>query len=95
MTADRRPDEIEVDRLDQQLATAENGDMTALTKAVATYETQLATAHEKGENHRQRERVDGAGDGDPHRRCPDSTPPRVRRVVWHYLLSTPCILKCL
>ncbi|SDJ91022.1 hypothetical protein SAMN05216226_111135 [Halovenus aranensis] len=52
MTADRRPDEIEVDRLDQQLATAENGDMTALTKAVATYETQLASAHEKGESDR-------------------------------------------
>jgi hypothetical protein len=54
MTADRRPDEIEVDRLDQQLATAENGDMTALTKAVAIYETQLATAHEKGESDRCR-----------------------------------------
>jgi hypothetical protein len=44
MTADRRPDKIEVDQLDQQLATAENGDMTALTQAIATYETQLATA---------------------------------------------------
>ncbi len=54
MTTDRRPDEIEVDRLDQQLATAENGDMTALTKAVATYETQLATAHEKEESDRYR-----------------------------------------
>jgi hypothetical protein len=54
MTADRRPEEIEIDRLDQQLATAENGDMNALTKAVATYETQLATAHEKGEPDRYR-----------------------------------------
>jgi hypothetical protein len=54
MTADRRPDEIEVDRLDQQLATAENGDMTALTQAVATYETQLATADEKAESDRYR-----------------------------------------
>jgi len=55
MTADRRPDEIEVDRLDQQLSTAENGDMNALTKAVATYEAQLATAHEKGESDRYRD----------------------------------------
>ena len=54
MTADRRPEEIEIDRLDQQLATAENGDMNALTKVVATYETQLATAHEKGESDRYR-----------------------------------------
>jgi hypothetical protein len=54
MTADRRPDEIEVNRLDQQLATAENGDMTALTQAVATYETQLSTADEKGEADRYR-----------------------------------------
>ncbi len=42
MTADRRPDEIEVDRLDQQLATAEPGDMNALTKAVATEDLSLA-----------------------------------------------------
>ncbi|MGQ3331225.1 hypothetical protein [Halorubrum sp. FL23] len=54
MTADRRPEEIEIDRLDQQLATAENGDVNALTRAVATYETQLATAHEKGESDRYR-----------------------------------------
>ena len=54
MTTDRRPDEIEVDRLDRQLVSAENGDITALTQAVATYETQLAAADEKGESDRYR-----------------------------------------
>lgn len=54
MTVDRRPDEIELDKLDQQLANADRGDITALTQAVATYETQLASADESGESSRYR-----------------------------------------
>jgi len=54
MTVDRRPDEIELDELDQQLANADDGDVTALTQAVATYETELATAHEEGTSDRYR-----------------------------------------
>jgi hypothetical protein len=52
MPTDRRPDTVEVDILDQQLASADDGDVTALTQAVATYETQLASAHEAGESER-------------------------------------------
>lgn len=54
MTTDRRPEKIELDRLDQQLASAAGGDMTALTRAVATYETQLATAHSEEDSDRYR-----------------------------------------
>jgi hypothetical protein len=54
MTTDRRPDKIELDGLDQQLASADDGDVTALTRAVATYETRLSTAHEDGESDRYR-----------------------------------------
>jgi hypothetical protein len=54
MTTDRRPDEIELEGLDQQLASAEDGDMTALTQAVATYEARLASAHEAEESDRYR-----------------------------------------
>ena len=54
MTTDRRPDEIELDELDQQLANADDGDVTALTQAVATYETQLRSAHESGDSDRYR-----------------------------------------
>jgi hypothetical protein len=52
MPTDRRPDTVEVDILDQQLTSADDGDVTALTQAVATYETQLASAHEAGESER-------------------------------------------
>lgn len=54
MITDRRPDEIELEELDQQLANASDGDVTALTQAVATYETQLASAHEAGKSDRYR-----------------------------------------
>ena len=54
MTIDRRPDEIELDELDQQLADANNKDVTALTQAVATYETQLQSAHESEDSDRYR-----------------------------------------
>jgi len=54
MTTDRRPDKIELDGLDQQLASADDGNVTALTRAVATYETRLSTAHEDGESDRYR-----------------------------------------
>ncbi|WP_367175747.1 hypothetical protein [Haloarcula rubripromontorii] len=54
MTTDRRPDKIELDELDQQLADADNGNVSTLTQAVATYETQLASAHEEGESDRYR-----------------------------------------
>jgi len=54
VTPDRRPDKIELERLDEQLASAENGEITALTQAVATYETQLTTAHEEGKSDRYR-----------------------------------------
>jgi hypothetical protein len=54
MPTDRRPDTVEVDILDQQLTSADDGDVTALTQAVATYETQLASAHEAGESERYR-----------------------------------------
>ena len=54
MTVDRRPDEIELDKLDQQLANADRGDTTALTQAVATYETQLASVDESRESDRYR-----------------------------------------
>jgi len=54
MPTDHRPEEIELAGLDQQLASAEDGEMAALTRAVATYETALATAHEAGESDRYR-----------------------------------------
>jgi len=54
MAKDRRPDKIELEELDQQLARAENGDVTALTQAVATYETQLVAAQESDESDRYR-----------------------------------------
>lgn len=54
MTTDRRPDEVELETLDQQLADADNGDVTAVTQAVATYEAQLSSAHaaEKSDRYR-------------------------------------------
>lgn len=54
MAKDRRRDTVELEELDQQLATAGNGDVAALTQAVATYETQLASAHESEESDRYR-----------------------------------------
>ena len=54
MPPDRRPEEIELAGLDQQLASAKDGEKAALTQAVATYETALATAHEAGESDRYR-----------------------------------------
>ena len=52
MTPDRRPDEVELEGLEQQLADADNGDLTALTQAVAIYEARLASAHEADESDR-------------------------------------------
>jgi len=54
MPKDRRPDAVELEELDEQLATADDGDVTALTQAVATYETRLASAHEAEESDRYR-----------------------------------------
>jgi hypothetical protein len=54
MTVDRRPDEIKLEGLEQQLADANDGDMTALTQAVAIYEARLASAHEADESDRYR-----------------------------------------
>lgn len=54
MANDRRPDTVELEELDQQLATAKDGDVTALAQAVATYETRLAAAHEAEDSDRYR-----------------------------------------
>ena len=54
MTVDRRPDEIELEGLEQQLADADNGDVTALTQGIATYEARLTSAHEADESDRYR-----------------------------------------
>jgi hypothetical protein len=54
MPPDRRPEEIELAEFDQQLTSAKDGERAALTQAVATYETALATAHEAGESDRYR-----------------------------------------
>ena len=54
MARDRRPDKVEIEDLDQQLARANNGDVTPLSQAVATYETRLASAHESSESNRYR-----------------------------------------
>jgi hypothetical protein len=54
MTPDRRPDEVELEGLEKQLADADNGDVTALTQAVAIYEARLASAHEADESDRYR-----------------------------------------
>ena len=51
---DRRPDEVELEGLEQQLADVDNGDLTALTQAVAIYEARLASAHEADESDRYR-----------------------------------------
>ena len=50
MTPDRRPDEVELEGLEQQFADAVNGDVTALTQGVATYEARLGSAHEADES---------------------------------------------
>ena len=52
MVPDRRPDPIEIEALEQQLATADDGDVAALMQAVATYEAELSSAHEQGESDR-------------------------------------------
>ena len=52
MTPDRRPDEVELEGLEQQLADVDNGDLTALTQAVAIYEARLASAHQADESDR-------------------------------------------
>ena len=49
-----RSDEEQVGELDDLLVTIHNGDSTALHQAVATYETQLASAHELGNSDRYR-----------------------------------------
>jgi hypothetical protein len=54
MLTDSCPEKVELAGLDQQLASAEDGEMAALTRAVATYETALATAHEAEESDRYR-----------------------------------------
>jgi hypothetical protein len=52
MVPDRRSDPIEIGALEQQLATADDGDVAALMQAVATYEAGLSSAHEQGESDR-------------------------------------------
>ena len=54
MPRDRRPDKVEIEELEKQLARASNGDVTPLSQAVATYEIRLASAHESGESNRYR-----------------------------------------
>jgi len=53
-SANYGPEPIEIDELDQQLAAANSGDMAALTQAVATYESALASEDETGSNTRYR-----------------------------------------
>ena len=55
MTVDRRPDEVELEGLEQQLADADDGDVTAVTQAIAIYEARLASAHEAEETDRYRD----------------------------------------
>lgn len=52
MVPDRRSDPIEIEALEQQIATADDGDVAALMQAVATYEAELSSAHEQGESDR-------------------------------------------
>ena len=52
MGTDRRSDEIELEEVDKQLAAADNRDQTALSQAVALYETELTSAHEAEESNR-------------------------------------------
>ncbi len=52
--SDYGPEPIQIKELDQQLATADEGDTTALTQAVATYESALASADESGSSNRYR-----------------------------------------
>jgi hypothetical protein len=54
MTTDRRPDTVELEGLDNQLADADNKNTTALTQAVATYEARLASADESDDSDRYR-----------------------------------------
>lgn len=54
MTANRRPNTVELEELDRQLADADNENTTALTQAVATYEARLASADESGDSDRYR-----------------------------------------
>jgi len=49
-----RSDEEQIGELDDLLATIRDGDSSALHQAVATYETQLASAHESGNSDRYR-----------------------------------------
>jgi hypothetical protein len=49
-----RSDEEELGELDGLLATIHDGDATALHQAMATYETQLASAHDSGNTDRYR-----------------------------------------
>ena len=52
MGTDRRSDEIELEEIDTLLETADSGDPTALTQAVALYEAELASAHEAEKRNR-------------------------------------------
>ena len=54
MTTDRRPDTVELEELDQQLAAADNNNTDAIVQAVATYEARLAAADEAGDSDRYR-----------------------------------------
>jgi len=55
MGTDRQSDEIELEEIDTLLATADNGDPTALTQAVAMYEAELAAAHEAEQSTRYKD----------------------------------------
>ena len=52
MGTDRRSEEIELGEIDKLLQTANNGDPTGLTQAVALYEAELTSAHEAEESNR-------------------------------------------
>ena len=52
MGTDRQSDEIELEEIDALLATADSGDPTAITQAVALYEAELASAHEAEKRNR-------------------------------------------
>ena len=55
MGTDRRSDEIELEEIDTLLETADSGDPTALTQAVALYGAEWASAHEAEKRNRYQE----------------------------------------
>lgn len=52
--AESRSDEVTIEELDELLASIHDGELSAIHRAMATYETQLRSAHESGESDRYR-----------------------------------------